>query len=98
MLFGGLLAFSTFSAANNKSSESFGIYLDQSEYSNRIRRSSPIENGTSSLDESESEAKNCSEPAYKEFPSDGLTSQQRSSGAIVIHILLVSLYSLLIFT
>lgn len=97
MLFGGLLAFSTFSAANDQSSESFGIYLDQN-YGNRIRRSSPIENGTSSLDESESEAKNCSEPAYKEFPSDGLTTQQRSSGAIVIHILLVSLYSLLIFT
>lgn len=94
LLFGGLLAFSTFSAANNKSSESFGIYLDQSEYSNRIRRSSPIENGTSSLDQSESEEKNCSEPAYKEFPSDGLTSQQRSSGAIVIHILL-SLYMFL---
>jgi len=92
VLFGGLLAFSTFSAANNQS-ESFGIYLD-SEYSNRIRRSSPIENGTSSLDQSESEAKNCSEPAYKEFPSDGLTSQQRSSGAIVIHILL-SLYMFL---
>lgn len=94
LLFGGLLAFSTFSAANNKSSESFGIYLDQSEYSNRVRRSSPIENGTSSLDESESEEKNCSEPAYKEFPTDGLTSQQRSSGAIVIHILL-SLYMFL---
>lgn len=95
LLFGGLLAFSTFSAANNKSSESFGIYLDQSEYSNRIRRSSPIENGTSSpLDQSESEEKNCSEPAYKEFPADGLTSQQRSSGAIVIHILL-SLYMFL---
>jgi len=95
LLFGGLLAFSTFSAANNKSSESFGIYLDQSEYSNRIRRSSPIENGTSSpLDESETEEKNCSEPAYKEFPTDGLTSQQRSSGAIVIHILL-SLYMFL---
>jgi len=94
LLFGGLLAFSTFSAAN-KSSEPFGIYLDQSEYSNRIRRSSPIENGTSSLDQSESEEeKNCSEPAYKEFPSDGLTTQQRSSGAIVIHILL-SLYMFL---
>lgn len=93
VLFGGLLAFSTFSAANNQSSESFGIYLDQN-FGNRIRRSSPIENGTSSLDESESEAKNCSEPAYKEFPSDGLTTQQRSSGAIVIHILL-SLYMFL---
>jgi K+-dependent Na+/Ca+ exchanger-like protein len=95
LLFGGLLAFSTFFAANNKSSESFGIYLDQSEYSNRIRRSSPIENGTSSpLDQSETEEKNCSEPAYKEFPTDGLTTQQRSSGAIVIHILL-SLYMFL---
>jgi len=98
LLFGGLLAFSTFSASSASttfhSKSSSGIfYLDQSDH--RFRRSSPIENGTSSIDESESsESKNCSEPAYKEFPTDGLTNQQRSSGAIVIHILL-SLYMFL---
>lgn len=38
----------------------------------------------------EEEVKNCSEPAYQEFPSDGFTNAQRSGGAIVIHVLIVS--------
>jgi len=42
----------------------------------------------------EEEVKNCSEPAYQEFPSDGFTNAQRSGGAIVIHVL-ISLYMFL---
>ena len=37
------------------------------------------------------EEKNCSEPAYQEFPDDGFTNEQRSGGAIIIHVLIVSL-------
>ena len=31
----------------------------------------------------------CSHPAYKEFPGDGLTKDQREGGAIIIHVILV---------
>ena len=40
--------------------------------------------------ENVTEEKNCSEPAYQEFPSDGFTNEQRSGGAIIIHVLIVS--------
>ena len=51
--------------------------------SQRFRRSAESANQTE-------EEKNCSEPAYQEFPSDGFTNEQRSGGAIVIHVLIVS--------
>ena len=40
--------------------------------------------------ENVTEEKNCSEPAYQEFPDDGFTNEQRSGGAIIIHVLIVS--------
>ena len=56
----------------------------ENDISQRFRRSADNET------EEEEEAKNCSEPAYQEFPSDGFTNDQRSGGAIVIHVLIVS--------
>ena len=32
----------------------------------------------------------CNHPAYKEFPSDGLSKDQREGGAIIIHVIFVS--------
>lgn len=32
--------------------------------------------------------KNCTKPAVYEFPSDGLTRQQRQNGLVLIHLLL----------
>ena len=55
----------------------------ENDISQRFRRSADNET-------EEEEAKNCSEPAYQEFPSDGFTNDQRSGGAIVIHVLIVS--------
>jgi len=83
--FGCLLVYSTLKGANEidlaRSSSM------ENDISQRFRRSA--ENETT-----EEEAKNCSEPAYQEFPSDGFTNDQRSGGAIVIHVL-ISLYMFL---
>ena len=77
--FGCLLVYSTLKGANE-------IDLARStddDLSQRFRRSAESANQTE-------EEKNCSEPAYQEFPSDGFTNEQRSGGAIVIHVLIVS--------
>uniref|UniRef100_A0A671U0Q4 Solute carrier family 24 member 4 n=1 Tax=Sparus aurata TaxID=8175 RepID=A0A671U0Q4_SPAAU len=39
-----------------------------------------------SVPDNETEAKNCSEPAIHEFPSDIFTNQERKSGAVLLHI------------
>ena len=41
------------------------------------------------------EADNCTPPAIKEFPSDGLTRQQRQSGFIAIHFV-IAIYMFLL--
>ena len=46
------------------------------------------------ITDSEPEAKNCISPTFKEFPSDGLTHEQRQGGAVIIHILIVSSFYL----
>ncbi|KAM8725924.1 sodium/potassium/calcium exchanger 4 isoform 1-T1 [Acanthopagrus schlegelii] len=38
------------------------------------------------VSDNETEAKNCSEPAIHEFPSDIFTNQERKSGAVLLHI------------
>lgn len=40
---------------------------------------------TSELEQQGNESYNCTPPAIKEFPSDGLTRQQRQAGFIIVH-------------
>ena len=82
--FGCLLVYSTLKGASEV--ESFRAQSSSHNHHHLYRRNAEG-NITEGAGEEE---KNCSEPAYQEFPSDGFTNDQRSGGAIVIHVLIVS--------
>jgi len=86
--FGCLLVYSTLKGASEV--ESFRAQSSSHNHHHLYRRNAEG-NITEGAGEEE---KNCSEPAYQEFPSDGFTNDQRSGGAIVIHVL-ISLYMFL---
>lgn len=44
---------------------------------------------SSELEQLQNDSYNCTSPAIKEFPSDGLTRQQRQAGFIIIHFVIV---------
>ncbi|OAD52171.1 Sodium/potassium/calcium exchanger 5, partial [Eufriesea mexicana] len=51
--------------------------------------------GPSSIEPEENGADNCTPPAINEFPSDGLTREQRQSGFIIIHFV-IAIYMFLL--
>ncbi|CAK9805480.1 Sodium/potassium/calcium exchanger 5 [Anthophora quadrimaculata] len=61
----------------------------------RLRKLLQIGPTTDHTEPGENETYNCTPPAIKEFPSDGLTPQQRKSGFIVIHFV-IAIYMFLL--
>ncbi|XP_017764843.1 PREDICTED: sodium/potassium/calcium exchanger 3-like [Eufriesea mexicana] len=59
----------------------------------RIRKLLQV--GPSSIEPEENGADNCTPPAINEFPSDGLTREQRQSGFIIIHFV-IAIYMFLL--